>query len=737
MDIRHILRALPSQQALLAAFSNVTHDPTKNFTSGFPTTTHRPDSTDPLTQVPSNLLDLLIPGYSVLARQAQTALGVDLSVFIALALFLAAAFRSSKAIASWLGRWLRKLCVSTVYINERDDLFAQVMGWLAANRAPVTRRAARATTDYVYSGPGSSAYGGGEGDNTAADDAAAFGPSGLFDNARFMARRPPQFEPYYGRNYFWWRGRLFMFRRAPDESATGGASGGHSAMALAFGGKPDDLLQIDCVGRSIAPVKALLEEVKTWHLEGQAGWTTIRHPTSKERARWGHYWQRTAARPARPIETVVLDATEKAAVIRDLNEYLHPAARRWYAARGLPYRRGLLFHGPPGTGKSSLSFALASLFGLDIYVLSLSETTLTESDLMQLFNNLPRRCIVLLEDIDAAGLTREGDSSTKKAKAKKAIKEKKKKEKESKEKLTNGTKTKKGDNKKENTKPLTNGHISEDNDSTKPTAKRVEEITLVDLVRELRALRKSEKDSDSDSDSKPKKRSSRRKPDSSSRRTNNRASNNNNTNPKKDADGATKGGITLSGMLNAIDGVATQEGRILIMTTNHPEQLDPALVRPGRVDRWVAFRLARRAQIAELFRRMYASRDQVPDLPVVVEGNAVVVVQTARQQQQGIQAAGEGGDGKVGDEEEEEAVEVLAEKFAALVPEDAFTPAEIQNHLMKYKKSPSAAVETAAEWARGAAEEKRKREEAAAEEGDDDEEEDEDDEGADESEEDE
>ncbi len=42
--------------------------------------------------------------------------------------------------------------------------------------------------------------------------------------------------------------------------------------------------------------------------------------------------------------------------------------------------------------------------------------------------------------------------------------------------------------------------------------------------------------------------------------------------------------LTFSGFLNAIDGVRSQEGRIIIMTTNYKEKLDPALLRPGRVD---------------------------------------------------------------------------------------------------------------------------------------------------------
>merc|ERR1712029_986402 len=43
--------------------------------------------------------------------------------------------------------------------------------------------------------------------------------------------------------------------------------------------------------------------------------------------------------------------------------------------------------------------------------------------------------------------------------------------------------------------------------------------------------------------------------------------------------------LNLSGMLNVLDGVVDTPGRILIMTSNHPEKLDAALIRPGRVDK--------------------------------------------------------------------------------------------------------------------------------------------------------
>ena len=43
--------------------------------------------------------------------------------------------------------------------------------------------------------------------------------------------------------------------------------------------------------------------------------------------------------------------------------------------------------------------------------------------------------------------------------------------------------------------------------------------------------------------------------------------------------------LNLSGLLNVLDGVVDTPGRILVMTTNHPEMLDPAIIRPGRIDK--------------------------------------------------------------------------------------------------------------------------------------------------------
>jgi len=41
----------------------------------------------------------------------------------------------------------------------------------------------------------------------------------------------------------------------------------------------------------------------------------------------------------------------------------------------------------------------------------------------------------------------------------------------------------------------------------------------------------------------------------------------------------------LAGLLNVLDGVVDSPGRIVVMTTNHPDKLDPALIRPGRINK--------------------------------------------------------------------------------------------------------------------------------------------------------
>lgn len=190
-------------------------------------------------------------------------------------------------------------------------------------------------------------------------------------------------------------------------------------------------------------------------------------------------------RRKRPIESVILDKGVKERIIADLKDFL--ASAKWYYDRGIPYRRGYLLHGPPGSGKSSFIQALAGTLDYNIAILNLSERGLTDDRLNHLLTIIPRRTLVLLEDADAA---------------------------------------------------FSNRRI------------------------------------------------------------------------QTDADGYRGANVTFSGLLNALDGVASAEERILFLTTNHADRLDSALVRPGRVDMTVRLGEATRWQTGTLWDRFYGDLDR-------------------------------------------------------------------------------------------------------------------------------
>jgi chaperone BCS1 len=75
---------------------------------------------------------------------------------------------------------------------------------------------------------------------------------------------------------------------------------------------------------------------------------------------------------------------------------------RMFIIKGIPYRRGYLLHGPPGSGKTSFIQALAGSLGYDICLLNLSERGLADDKLNHLLSNAPERSFVLIEDVDAA-----------------------------------------------------------------------------------------------------------------------------------------------------------------------------------------------------------------------------------------------------------------------------------------------------------------------------------------------
>merc|ERR1719322_60715 len=63
--------------------------------------------------------------------------------------------------------------------------------------------------------------------------------------------------------------------------------------------------------------------------------------------------------------------------------------------------------------------------------------------------------------------------------------------------------------------------------------------------------------------------------------------------------------IKLSDLLEAFDGVLEMKGRMMVMTTNHLEKLDPALIRPGRVDLSLEFKRCTKSAIGEFFETFF------------------------------------------------------------------------------------------------------------------------------------
>jgi mitochondrial chaperone BCS1 len=95
---------------------------------------------------------------------------------------------------------------------------------------------------------------------------------------------------------------------------------------------------------------------------------------------------------------VVLPNNQRDALVADATRFA--SAGGWYQERGVPYRRGYLFSGPPGCGKTSLAFALASHLRRPIYVINLGSMA-TDENLLKAFSKVPGEAVLLIEDVDS------------------------------------------------------------------------------------------------------------------------------------------------------------------------------------------------------------------------------------------------------------------------------------------------------------------------------------------------
>lgn len=565
------------------------------------------------------VLETFIPGYSIASRLLATYFQLDLSFYLPAIVATTIALAVVKYCTAWLTSLFQNYFISTAEIRLDDEIYTYLMFWMA--RQPFTNRTTRFVAGTKLKGGGRYYYDSDDesdpdGEDLDEDDCGTDEAS--FDNywAKMINRdkfKRLRFTPSQGTHYFRYKGRYVAFSREQEDNK--------NPYAISW---TPERLYLSCAGRNPTIIKDLLSEAQRAYVARDGNRTVIYRGQKSAGEYWD--WVRCMARPPRPLSTVVLDAAQKKAFVDDIKEYLHPRTRRWYSNRGIPYRRGYLLHGPPGTGKTSLCFAASGLLGLTLYLLNLNSKSLDEDSLMSLFQDLPRRCIVLLEDVDSAGITKKRDEADK----------------------TDSTN-------ESGNKPLPPP-------SNTPAGTTTPETTKEECE----------------------------KPPA---------------------------GLSLSALLNVIDGVAASEGRILVMTTNHAEKLDPALLRPGRVDMSVVFGYAETPDIKELFSAIYSTLDgdfgSMKRKARQVNGSVTPSSRSSTPSSSSSSSSSTSSPVREKHRVEEQVqnqdtVAKQASEFALRVPPGEFTAAEIQGYLLNHKNAPEDAIEGAEEWVRGV---QKKREE--------------------------
>lgn len=119
-------------------------------------------------------------------------------------------------------------------------------------------------------------------------------------------------------------------------------------------------------------------------------------------------WVQSCTRLCRSMDTIYINPQIKSYLIDQLNKFL--TSSHIYDRYGITWKRVYLFHGPPGTGKSSTILALASIFEKNLAKFTITPD-LTGQDIELLFQLVPDESFVLLEDADALFTERKSNTS--------------------------------------------------------------------------------------------------------------------------------------------------------------------------------------------------------------------------------------------------------------------------------------------------------------------------------------
>ncbi|KAK1976172.1 mitochondrial chaperone bcs1 [Colletotrichum cereale] len=459
-----------------------------------------------LTPRHTSIVDVFFPGFTSIATASQQYLAINLDYWAGLLCICGMILFMGKLAYKSICEFVTAHFTSKTDVHDPDEAYDMLESWISAQSFAKNACSSLASVDGKR------------------------GRTLIHPDSDITAKKPLRFTPWREKLSFWHNGRRFSLQCTQNDTAF----------------FPRKTMTISCIGRSSQFLRDFLNECRVEYLRLSENKTSVFENHNG--------WKRTITRDIRPIDTVAMKEELKQMLLGDIRSFLDSKARSWYANRGIPYRRGYLLYGCPGTGKSSLSMSIAGCFGLDIYVLSLAG--INDVRLSALFAELPQRCVVLLEDVDAVGTTRSRDTDA----------------------------------------------------------------------------------DESDSGSEISRSSSQ-----------------------------SHGTLSLSGLLNVLDGVASQEGRVLIMTTNHIEHLDDALIRPGRVDKKIEFQLADSDIIRRLFCTVFEqSEEELPNAESRYKSN--------------------------------EEVRRLAVRFAAVIPELEFSPANILSFLLANRDSPSNALSGAERW---------------------------------------
>ncbi|KAJ7176660.1 P-loop containing nucleoside triphosphate hydrolase protein [Mycena filopes] len=415
-------------------------------------------------------------------------------------------------------------------------------------------------------------------------------------SVRFKSSRKLAYLPSPSTTYnLWYKRRWLTITRL--QSQTG------------WYGSKEQTLVVSIMTRDHTVLASLLQEARRDYLAAQV------HKMCVYVSDTSNNWRHVACREKRSMHSIILDPGVKDILIDDARDFL--LSKQWYAERGIPFRRGYLLYGAPGSGKTSFIHSVAGELGLDVYIISLSRIGLDDSSLGELVNALPERCVALMEDIDAA--------------------------------FTSGV----------------NRDVAAVESQDNAAGKQVPGTPPAPTASRL----------------------------------------------------------SLSGLLNALDGVGAQEGRILFATTNKYSALDTALCRPGRMDLHIEFKLASKFQARQLFSRFYLPAQNLDTM----------LVDDEEEEEEGSEdsgygsTVGEDGDEKVAapsahssastDVPEDEKptyngtshqtrapklkrrqIGRLALTFSRSIPEREISMASLQGFLMSYKTRPLQAVEDVGAW---------------------------------------